>query len=55
VVKGREVPVLATIATPDERERLRPRFPAFFAAYGKYQGATDRQIPSVKLRPAGAD
>jgi deazaflavin-dependent oxidoreductase (nitroreductase family) len=55
VVEGREVPVFATIATPDERDRMWPRFPAFFAAYDKYQRATDRQIPIVKLRPTGAD
>ena len=55
VVEGREMPVLATIATPDERECLWPRFPALFAAYDKYQRATERQIPIVKLRPVGAD
>jgi len=51
VVKGREVPVLATIATPDERERLWPRFLSLSAAYGKYQRSTNRQIPIVKLSP----
>jgi deazaflavin-dependent oxidoreductase (nitroreductase family) len=55
VVEGREMPVLATIATPDEREGLWPRFATLFAAYAKYQRATERQIPIVKLRPVGAD
>jgi F420H(2)-dependent quinone reductase len=49
VVEGREMPVLATIATPAERERLWPRFSALFPAYEKYQRATDRLIPIVKL------
>jgi F420H(2)-dependent quinone reductase len=50
-VEGRDVPVLATIATPEERERLWPRFLLLSAAYGKYQRSTNRQIPIVKLRP----
>ncbi len=51
-VEGRDVPVLATIATPEERERLWPRFLSLSAAYGKYQGSTNRQIPIVKLSPS---
>lgn len=51
VIEGRELPVVATIATPDERERLWPRFPALFAAYEKYQRSTERKIPVVKLCP----
>jgi len=50
-VEGRDVPVLASIATPDERERLWPRFVSLSAAYGKYQRSTSRQIPIVKLSP----
>ncbi len=54
VVEGRRMPVLAAIATPDERERLWPRFLSLSPAYEKYQHSTDRQIPIVKLRPPGA-
>ncbi|HEV2013326.1 MAG TPA: nitroreductase/quinone reductase family protein [Candidatus Dormibacteraeota bacterium] len=50
-VAGREMPVLATITTPDERERLWPRFLSLSAAYEKYQRSTNRQIPIVKLCP----
>jgi deazaflavin-dependent oxidoreductase (nitroreductase family) len=50
-VGGRDVPVLATIATTQERERLWPRFLSLSAAYGKYQRSTNRQIPIVKLSP----
>ena len=51
VIEGRELPVVATIAPPDERERLWPRFPALFAAYEKYQHSTERTIPVVRLCP----
>jgi len=50
-VEGRDVPVLATIARPEERERLWPRFLSLSAAYGKYQRSTNRKIPIVKLSP----
>ena len=50
-LEGRDVPVLATIATPEERERWWPRFVSLSAAYGKYQRSTNRQIPIVKLSP----
>jgi F420H(2)-dependent quinone reductase len=51
-VEGRDVPVLATIATPEERERLWPRFLSLSEAYGKYQRSTNRLIPIVKLSPS---
>ncbi|HXN58757.1 MAG TPA: nitroreductase/quinone reductase family protein [Candidatus Angelobacter sp.] len=51
-VEGRDVRVLATIATPEERERLWPRFLSLSAAYGKYQRSTNRLIPIVKLSPS---
>ena len=53
MVGGREMPVFATIAAPDERERLWPRFLSLSAAYEKYQRSTNRQIPIVKLCPKG--
>jgi F420H(2)-dependent quinone reductase len=53
LVEGREMPVLATIATPDERERLWPLFLLLSPAYQKYQRSTTRQIPIVKLCPGG--
>jgi F420H(2)-dependent quinone reductase len=51
-VEGQQVPVLATIATPEERERLWPRFLSLSAAYAKYQRSTNRLIPIVKLSPS---
>ena len=51
MAEGREMPVVATIATPDERERLWPRFLSLSAAYEKYQHSTNRVIPIVKLCP----
>lgn len=51
-VEGRQVPVLATIATPEERERLWPRFLSLSAAYAKVQRSTSRLIPIVKLSPS---
>jgi len=51
-VEGRDVAVLATIATPEERERWWPRFLSLSAAYGKYQRSTNRPIPIVKLSPS---
>ena len=53
LVEGREMPVLATIATPDERERLWPLFLLLSPAYQKYQRSTTRPIPIVKLCPGG--
>jgi deazaflavin-dependent oxidoreductase (nitroreductase family) len=51
-VEGRNVPVFATIAPPEERARLWPRFLSLSAAYGKYQRSTNRLIPIVKLSPS---
>lgn len=43
--------LVATVASPSERERLWPRFPALTAAYARYQRATTRVIPVIKLCP----
>jgi deazaflavin-dependent oxidoreductase (nitroreductase family) len=50
-IGGRDLRLLATIASPSERERLWPRFPALNAAYARYQRMTARVIPVVKLCP----
>jgi deazaflavin-dependent oxidoreductase (nitroreductase family) len=55
VVAGKRMRVLASMATPDERERFWPRFLSLSPAYEKYQRSTARQIPIVMLRPSGAD
>jgi len=55
MVAGREIPVLAAILAPNERERLWPRFLSLSPAYEKYQRSTNRQIPIVRLCPAAPD
>jgi F420H(2)-dependent quinone reductase len=55
MVAGREIPVLAAILAPNERERLWPRFLSLSPAYEKYQRSTNRQIPIVRLCPAEPD
>ena len=51
IVEGRKTSVLATIATPDERDRLWPRFLSLSPAYQKYQRSAKRLIPIVRLCP----
>lgn len=49
------VPMLATVATPEERARLWPQIAGQFRNYAGYQKRTQREIPLVLLRPdAGA-
>jgi len=45
------VPMLASVATPDERARLWPRIAAKYSNYAGYQKRTEREIPLVLLRP----
>ena len=49
---GPPVPMDASIATGDERERLWPRVTATYRGYAAYQKRTRREIPLVLLRPA---
>lgn len=45
------VRMLASVATPAERERMWPQVVARFPNYGGYQRRTGREIPLVLLRP----
>ena len=47
------VSMLASIASPGERDRLWPIVVDEQARYGGYQENTDREIPLVLLEPAG--
>jgi hypothetical protein len=47
------VSMLASIASPEERDRLWPIVVDEQARYGGYQERTDREIPLVLLEPAG--
>ncbi|MFD3509865.1 nitroreductase family deazaflavin-dependent oxidoreductase [Nocardia sp. NPDC058666] len=48
---GPERPMLATIATPEQRAQLWPRVVAAYKGYGDYQKKTTREIPLVLLTP----
>lgn len=49
---GPRVPMLATIATPEERARMWPKIASEFKNYAGYQRKTSREIPLVLLHPA---
>ena len=44
-------PVLARVATPQERDELWPRLVELYADFAKYDSWTDRKIPVVVLEP----
>ncbi len=44
-------PMLARVATAEERAELWPRVVAAYKGYGNYQTKTDREIPLVFLEP----
>ena len=49
---GRRVQdMVARTATPEERERLWPRFVAMYPAYAMFRQRTSREIPIVVLEP----
>lgn len=48
---GPREPMLAAVATPEERARLWPEITAGFRNYASYQRRTEREIPLVLLRP----
>jgi deazaflavin-dependent oxidoreductase (nitroreductase family) len=50
-VKGDVVPVRASTATGEERERLWKRMTEVWPAYHEYQERADREIPVVVLEP----
>ena len=51
-VAGRPArPMVARVATPEERERLWPRVTGALSSYASYQDRTTRVIPLVLLEP----
>jgi deazaflavin-dependent oxidoreductase (nitroreductase family) len=48
---GPRVPMLARVATPDERTRMWPQIIARYRNYANYQKRTRREIPLVLLHP----
>lgn len=52
VAGGPRAPMLAAVATPDERARMWPQITASYQNYANYQKRTQREIPLVLLRPA---
>jgi deazaflavin-dependent oxidoreductase (nitroreductase family) len=48
---GPRRPMLAAVATPEERARLWPLITADFGNYADYQKRTEREIPLVLLHP----
>lgn len=48
---GPRRPMLASVATPQERARMWPQIASTFRNYAGYQRRTDREIPLVLLRP----
>jgi deazaflavin-dependent oxidoreductase (nitroreductase family) len=50
-VKDSTIPVHATTAAGEERERLWSRMTEVWPAYDEYQERTDREIPVVVLSP----
>jgi F420H(2)-dependent quinone reductase len=48
---GREKrPVVAELASPEERARLWPKLVEMYSSYGDYQKRTEREIPVIILR-----
>jgi len=52
MLRGTTRPMVARIATEEERGRLWGRIVSVYPGYGRYQQHTDRQIPVVILEPA---
>lgn len=48
---GPRTPMLARVATPDERARMWPKIAGKFRNYADYQTRTEREIPLVLLEP----
>lgn len=51
-LKRERFPVIASVATPEERARLWPQVVAANRQYARYQAGTTREIPIVLLRRA---
>jgi F420H(2)-dependent quinone reductase len=54
-IKGRTLPVRAERVTPEEATICWSRILLHAPSYARYQQATDRVIPLVRLVPAGSD
>jgi deazaflavin-dependent oxidoreductase (nitroreductase family) len=50
-VDGAEIPMRATILTPEEKKAIWPKLLAAYPTYGTMQAKTDRDIPVVRLSP----
>ena len=48
---GARTPMLAEIATPEQRARMWPQIAGRYRNYAGYQQRTEREIPLVLLRP----
>jgi deazaflavin-dependent oxidoreductase (nitroreductase family) len=55
LVGERKGPMLARVATADERAALWPRVATAYKAYGDYQTKTEREIPLVLLEPGAGE
>ncbi|MDO3649673.1 nitroreductase family deazaflavin-dependent oxidoreductase [Nocardia mangyaensis] len=51
LAQGPRKPMLAHVATPEERAQLWPRVVSAYKGYGDYQTKTTREIPLVLLTP----
>lgn len=52
-VGGRKVRVRAHEASPEEKERLWPKFVEMYGGYEDYRRRTGREIPVIFLHPVG--
>jgi F420H(2)-dependent quinone reductase len=52
-VGSKRRPVVARVATPEERTRLWPKVVEAYSGYAGYQRRTEREIPLVILEPRG--
>ena len=50
-IRAERLPVHASVATPEERERLWPIAVGVYQGYESYQRRTEREIPLVILEP----
>jgi deazaflavin-dependent oxidoreductase (nitroreductase family) len=53
VALGKDRPMRARVASPEERAKLWPKVVKQYRGYGRYQERTEREIPLVILEPAG--
>jgi deazaflavin-dependent oxidoreductase (nitroreductase family) len=51
MMSGKNRPMRARVATPDEKSEMWPKVVAKYKGYGQYQTKTTRDIPLVILEP----